>query len=97
MFGLRVLRVRNFESNVMLIAPSMPKKRGGTSKGYSRLSDAEYLTVAGHNFSYKDAVIAMGIDWMQTRYEIAQSIPPAYTEYIGKQLMAHAQITKSPL
>ena len=30
---------------------------------------------------------AMGIDWM-TAAEIALAIPPAYTEYIGKQLLA---------
>ena len=29
---------------------------------------------------------AMGIDWM-TRDELAQAIPPAYTEWIGKQLI----------
>ncbi len=31
---------------------------------------------------------AMGIDWMTTG-EIAEAIPPAYTEFIGHQLLAH--------
>ena len=31
---------------------------------------------------------AMGIDWMDTR-ELSQAIPPAYTEFICEQLMAH--------
>jgi len=29
---------------------------------------------------------AMQIDWM-TRYELSQAIPPAYTEWIGKQII----------
>jgi DNA (cytosine-5)-methyltransferase 1 len=33
----------------------------------------------------------MGIDWM-TAKELAQAIPPAYTEHIGEQLKAHLSI-----
>lgn len=29
-----------------------------------------------------------GIDWM-TRAELAEAIPPAYTEFLGKQLIAY--------
>jgi DNA (cytosine-5)-methyltransferase 1 len=31
---------------------------------------------------------AMGVDWEITREELSQAIPPAYTEFIGGQLMA---------
>ncbi len=31
---------------------------------------------------------AMGIDWTSARREIRQAIPPAYTEYIGRSVLA---------
>lgn len=34
----------------------------------------------------EDAKNAMGINWM-TRYELTQAIPPAYTQFIGVQLL----------
>lgn len=37
-----------------------------------------------------DRVAAMGIDWMN-RGELAQAIPPAFTELIGRQLLAHIE------
>lgn len=90
MFGLKVLRHRYFESNRILLAPSHPKHPVGnltnSHKGYST-GEHGFVSVAGHNFVRQAAARAMGIDWMKTRYELAQAIPPAYTEYLGRQLI----------
>jgi DNA (cytosine-5)-methyltransferase 1 len=54
----------------------------------------DYLTVAGHggdnakgHGSRAQKQAAMGIDWM-TDVELNEAIPPAYTEWIGRQLLA---------
>lgn len=89
MFGLRVIRRRLFESSELLLAPDVPPAIGGTNshRGYSR--GAAFVTVCGHNYNARDGARAMGIDWM-TRDELNEAIPPAYTEYLGKQLLARS-------
>ena len=83
MFGLRVIRHRLFETNWHVVAPRHIKHRG-------KVRDGHYVTVAGHGGHGKTQLhlwkAAMGIDWMN-RYELTQSIPPAFTEYIGHQLL----------
>lgn len=37
--------------------------------------------------SVEQAPADMGIDWMQTWDEVREAIPPAYTEFIGGQLL----------
>lgn len=41
---------------------------------------------AGYKGCKSESVQALGIDWM-TIAELSQAIPPAYTEYIGRQIM----------
>jgi DNA (cytosine-5)-methyltransferase 1 len=84
-FGLNVIRHRRFASSAMLWQPPHTKrhpKRG------------EFVTCAGHggNGSNKFSTWcdAMGITWMSKK-ELAESIPPAYTEFIGRQLMAYLE------
>ncbi len=94
MFGLQTRRHRLFECHPPIyFAPfqcnhSQRVKRGRESNlaYYTASADSGMVTVAGHLFSLRAGSKAMGIDWM-TRAELAQAIPPAYTEYIGKWLM----------
>lgn len=94
MFGLRVFRHRLFECSFFVMTPPHERHQGTTnsSRTYSRFSTgADMICVAGHNFRREDGAAAMGIDWPARREEIAQAIPPAYTRFIGVQLLAHIQ------
>ena len=86
--GLRTYRHRLFESNTGLEAPLHPVHAFPNTKMGRRLQPGHCMHVVGNFAGVDDARRAMGIDWM-TRDELAESIPPAYTEYIGTQLMAH--------
>jgi len=87
MFGqTRLRRHRLFESNVVLLQPSCRHDRlracisvTGHTGGRSTRDGAERF---GSTALWKEI---MGIDWMVGR-ELAEAIPPAYTEYIGRQL-----------
>jgi DNA (cytosine-5)-methyltransferase 1 len=85
MFGLRVLRHRRFESSFQIPQPQC-RKHGGTNshRGYS--TGAEFVTVGGHNFRRVEGAAAMDIDWMANRAELSEAIPPAYSEFIARQL-----------
>lgn len=57
------------------------------------LQKSAYCSVAGNGADgwscrLEDWKKAMGIDWIRTRGELTQAIPPAYTEYIGQYLRA---------
>lgn len=93
MFGLGVLRHRHFEVNFEIAQPPHIKHRGRV-KGWrhGEYFDGSYFQVygdGGGKGSVAEWQVAMDIHHTNVRKEIAEAIPPAYSEYIGGQLMAH--------
>jgi DNA (cytosine-5)-methyltransferase 1 len=88
MFGLGTYRHRLFESNIPLSAPEHPEHLARTTKMGRPPVDGEFMHVVGNFSGVAQAKAAMGIDWM-TRDGLRESIPPAYTQHIGRQLMSH--------
>ncbi len=89
-FGLRVIRHRRFESNVFLWCPFQCKHPSDNRAPIvgRPIKPGQFVTVAGNISGVKLAGEAMGIDWM-VRRELVQAIPPAYTEFIGRQLIRY--------
>lgn len=91
MFGLRTIRHRRFEPSpgLVLAAPEHRKHTARTAhKGRRELWDRGYhASVTGDIGTYVGPA-AMGIDWM-TGNGLSEAIPPAYTRFIGEQLLAH--------
>lgn len=94
--GLNVKRHRLFESNVLLFGTKCGNHKGdwlvvfggsprrrchvsGRAKGGGPVCLRKKAPI-------EEGRAAMGIDWMNGK-ELSQAIPPAYTEYLGRQLM----------
>ena len=86
MFGLPLYRHRLFEASFPMCAPNHPRHDVPASKA-GHWKPGTIISVAGNCAPIALARQAMGIGWM-TRDELAESIPPAYTEYIGASLVA---------
>ena len=104
---MEIQRHRIFESNVFPLHEPMwacrhklngPDRypggrsvaRTGTSKGLVRAT----IEIGSWDIPLAKQQEAMGIDWM-TLEELSEAIPPAYTEFIGAQLMGHLSATKA--
>ena len=86
MFGLKTYRHRLFESNIELSVPAHPKHIAKNTKMGRKPVPGEFIQVVGHFSGVPFAQEAMGIDWLGQK-ELAQAIPPAYTEFIGRQII----------
>ncbi|HQZ67726.1 MAG TPA: DNA cytosine methyltransferase [Planctomycetaceae bacterium] len=89
--GLRVIRHRLFESNREIKTPphgthplcyTLDKRK----PHYGKLDEMKAFVqvTGGGNCTVRAASDAMGIDWMN-KEELNNAIPPAYTEWIGRQ------------
>lgn len=101
--GLRVIRHRLFESNVPLVEPDLHPfhplvfTKDKRKAHYGKLDqDTAFVSVnGGGNCSVANKRAAMGVPWM-TGAEANEAIPPAYTEWIGHQLLGR-RVESSPI
>lgn len=90
-FGLGVRRHRLFESNQMLMGVECYHEQQGRPVGvYGSRNDN--IPQGGRTArTVEEAREAMGIDWMLWG-ELVEAIPPAYTQYLGAQLIDHLAV-----
>jgi len=89
-FGLEIVRHRLFESNQPLFSRGCRHVRGGTTTGRY----VAFKRNTGHGgrsptprATDRQGREAMRVQWM-TLMESRQAVPPAYTRYLGVQLLA---------
>lgn len=87
MFGLRTYRHRLFESNAPMAVPAHPDHVAATTKMGRPPREGEFMHVVGNFSGVSLAREVMGAPWMN-RDGLRESIPPAYTEHLGRQLLA---------
>lgn len=96
MFGLGVRRHRLFDTNAPVMALHCDHKVQGPTIGVYGNPDtlgAPRMRPDGSGSrgqkagSVAEAQLLLGIDWMTDWDDLTDSIPPAYTEYIGRQIL----------
>jgi DNA (cytosine-5)-methyltransferase 1 len=93
---LAVIRHRQFETNWPLVAPAEHPKHplvfthDKRKAHYGKLDqDTSFVQVTGGgNATIANKRRAMGMPWADN-HGLNEAIPPAYTEFIGRQLMEY--------
>jgi len=89
---LKVFRHRIFESNFPLKVEMQCAHAGHEAKK-RRNDNGDFFTVAGHWVGTKEEWgDAMGIDWMKSKEELAEAIPPDYSWYLAKQIIGESNV-----
>ncbi|MGW4648085.1 DNA methylase [Kitasatospora sp. NPDC004289] len=92
MFGLGVIRHRNFELGGWSMPQPPHLKHRGRVRGYrhGEWFDGPYVAAYGNGggkATVPEMQAAMGITWTDVREELTEAIPPAYTELIGRHAL----------
>lgn len=95
MFGLGVIRHRYFELGNWEATPPAHVPHRGRVAGWRHgvYYDGPYFAVygdGGGKGTIPQWQEALGISWTSERHELAEAIPPAYTEFIGSELLRAA-------
>ena len=92
-FGLPIRRHRLFESNVTLWSTPCSHREYPAiyEPAWNRVNKLRVLSISGGyvrgDVDLETHKAAMGIDWEISMPEMSEAIPPAYTEWIGHQLL----------
>lgn len=98
--NLYTQRERWFESNMSLTEPDVGRLKMKTPSAGNGIGEDGSISICGsggvRGLNAKQITLywgfAMGgIDWM-TRNELAEAIPPAYTEFLGKQVRQFLEV-----
>lgn len=92
MFGLNVIRHRYFEFGGWTAEAPVHVPHRGRVAGWRHgvYYEGPYFAVhgdGGGKGSITDWQQAMDIDWMVTKHDLAEAIPPAYTEWVFREWM----------
>jgi DNA (cytosine-5)-methyltransferase 1 len=88
MFGLNFYRHRHFEVSFPCDTPEHSQHTRPLAKMGRPPKENEVLQFVGHFSGVPRGRKELCTPWM-SQHGMAQCVPPAYTEYIGKQLRAH--------
>jgi hypothetical protein len=95
MFGLGVLRHRNFELGRWSVEQPAHVPHRGRVRGWrhGEFFDGPYVAAYGNGGgkpTVPELQAAMGITWTDVREELTEAIPPAYTAWIGGAFLTHS-------
>ncbi|MEW1636402.1 DNA methylase [Streptomyces sp. NPDC093801] len=97
MFGLGVLRHRNFELGGWSTSKPQHVRHRGYVRGWRHgvYRDGPYVAAygsGGGKATIPEMQAAMGITWTDVREELTEAIPPAYSEWLGLALLARTPV-----